>query len=199
MAFLGVVLAALPVSVIAAEQARQVLGVLETLLDDRRGIGVVQDVLLEPAVVAQDVVDEAAEEGDVAAGADADVDVAQRRGAREARIDVDQGRALFLGLHRPAEADGMGLGHVRAHEQDAIAVGQVLLVGGGRAAAERGAQTGHRGAVSYPRLVFDRHHAQAAAEQLLDEVVFLVVDRRPAERADGAHRVEQPALPRRAR
>ena len=93
--------------------------------------------------------------------------VAQRRGAREARIDVDQRRAFLLRLHRPAEGDRMGFGHVRAHEQDAIAVGQVLLIGGGRAAAERSAQTGHRSAMSYPGLVLDRDHAQPAAEQFL--------------------------------
>jgi len=101
------------------------------------------------------------------AGADADEEVAQRRGPREARINVDQGRALFPS---PSWASGSRRGGPRpcsAHDQDAVAVGQVLLVIGGRAAAERGAQTGHRGAVSYPRLVLDRHHAQAAAEQLL--------------------------------
>jgi hypothetical protein len=54
--------------------------------------------------------------------------------------------------------------------------------------------TGHRGAVSYPRLVLDRHHSQPAAEQLLDEIVLLIVNRRPAQRADAAHRVEQAAL-----
>jgi hypothetical protein len=62
--------------VVAAEQAVEILGVPESLLDDRRCIGVVEHVLLEPAVVAQDVVDQAAEEGDVAARADADVHVA---------------------------------------------------------------------------------------------------------------------------
>ena len=69
VAFPGVVFAGLSVAVIAAEQARQVLGVAETFFDDCRGVGVVEDVLLEPAVVTQDVVDETAEEGDVAAGA----------------------------------------------------------------------------------------------------------------------------------
>ena len=142
----------------------------------------------------QDVVDQAAEEGDVAAGADADV-------ARRTCADVRVNRGstwisvapVLLRLHRPAEADRVGLGHVRAHEQDAVAVGEVLLVGGGRAAAERGAQTGHRGAMSYPGLVLDRDHSQSAAEQLLDQVVLLVVDRRPAEGTDRAHRVEQAA------
>ena len=103
---------------------------------------------------------------------------------REARVHVDQRRALRLRLHRPAEGDRVGLRHVGAHEQDAVAVREILLVVGGRAAAERRAQTGHRGAMSYPRLVLDRDHAEPAAEQLLDEVVLLVVDRRPAEGAD---------------
>src|SRR5262249_7241598 len=44
-----------------------------------------------------------------------------------------------------------------------------------------------------PRLFFDRHHAQPSAEQLLDQVVLLVVDRGPAEGADAAYGVEQVA------
>jgi hypothetical protein len=79
------------------------------------------------------------------------------------------------------------LSHVRTHEQDAIAVGHILLIICGRAAAERGAQTGHRSAMSYSRLVLDRHHSKAAAEQLLDEVVLLIVNRGPTQRADAAH------------
>ncbi len=62
----------------AAEQARQIFRVLEALLDNDRCVGVVQDVLLEPALVAQHVVDEAAQESDIRAGADAHEDVAQR-------------------------------------------------------------------------------------------------------------------------
>ena len=92
------------------------------------------------------------------------VDVAVGGGPRKARIDVDQARALLFRFHRPAEGHGVGLRRVRAHEQDAVAVGHILLVVGGCAAAERGAQTGHRGAVSYPRLVLDRDHPQPATE-----------------------------------
>ena len=114
--------------------------------------------------------------------------------AAETRIDVDQLRAALLGLHRPAEADRMGLGHVRAHDQDAVAVGQVLLIAGGRTAAERGAQTGHRCAMSYPGLIFDRDHAQSAAEELLDQIVLFIIQRRAAERADVVDGIEASAL-----
>src|SRR6201996_3615190 len=48
--------------------------------------------------------------------------------------------------------------------------------------------------MSYSGLVFDRHYTQPAAKQLLAEVVLLVVNRCPAQRADAAHRVEQTAL-----
>src|ERR1700749_520849 len=107
---------------------------------------------------------------------------------------MDQGRASLLGLHGPTETDRLSLGHVRSHEEDAVAIGHVLLIIGGRAAAERGAQTGHRSAVSYSRRVLDRYHSQSTAEQLLDEVVLLIVNGCPAQRANAAHRVEQTAL-----
>src|SRR6202044_1451477 len=110
------------------------------------------------------------------------------------RIDMDQRPASQLGLHGPLEADRLSLRHIRSHEEDAIAIGHVLLIICSRTAAERGAQTGHRGAVSYSRLVLDRHHSQPTAEQLLNEVVLLVVNRCPAQRSDAAHRVEQTAL-----
>src|SRR3954464_13926299 len=50
----------------------------------------------------------------------------------------------------------------------------------GAAAPERGAQTGHRGAVSYTGLVLDLHRSHRG-EQLLDQVVLLVVERGTAE------------------
>ena len=100
---------------------------------------------------------------------------------------MDEGRALVLCFHGPAETDRLRFGHIRSHEQDAVTVRHVLLVICGRTAAERGAQTGHRGAMSYSRLVFDRHDPQSAAEQLFNEVVFFVVDGGPAQRTDAAH------------
>ena len=72
---------------------------------------------------------------------------------------MDQGRALILGLHGPAKAYWLSLSHVRSHEQDTVAIGHILLIVSGRTATEGGTQTGHRGAVSYSRLVLDRHHS----------------------------------------
>src|SRR5213592_4189532 len=92
-----------------------------------------------------------------------------------ARIDMDQLRAALLGLHHPLEADRVLLGHVGAHDQDAVGVLQVLLERGGAAAPERGPQTGDRRAVSYAGLVLDRHGA-GRREELLDQVVLLGVE-----------------------
>ena len=115
-----------------AEQAVEVFGVAEILADDRRRVGVVHDVVAEVALVLDDVVDDPAEERDVAAGADRDVDVGDRARPREPRIDVDDRRAARLGLHHPPEADRVALGHVRALDDDAVAVLQVLLEGRAR-------------------------------------------------------------------
>ena len=106
-------------------------------------------------------------------------------------------RAARLGLHHPLEPDRMGLGHVRAHDDDAVGVGQVLLVVRGAAATERGSQTGNRGGVSNTGLVLDLDRAQRG-EQLLDQVVLLVVQRRAAEAGEAHGAAQLVALARRA-
>src|SRR4051794_14716059 len=74
----------------------------------------------------------------------------------------------------------MALGHVRALDEDAVRVLQVLLEAGGAAAAERCPQTGDGGAVSNTGLVLDLHRAHGGVE-LLHEVVLLVVEGCPSE------------------
>ena len=64
------------------------------------------------------------------------VQVGHRAGAGEPRVDVDHRRAAGLGLHHPLEPDRVTLGHVRALDQDAVGVLQVLLERGRAAAAE---------------------------------------------------------------
>jgi hypothetical protein len=110
------------VGVPAGEEPVEVLGVLEVLADDRGRVGVGLDVLAELLALGQDVVDDAAEEGDVGAGARGNEDVGQGAGAAEARIDVDDRRAPGLGLHDPLEGDRMGFGHVGALDDDAVGV-----------------------------------------------------------------------------
>ena len=126
-----------------------------------------------------------------------------RARAREARIDVDHLRAALARLHHPLEPDRMVLRHVRAHDHDAVGVLQVLLERRRAAASERGAQTGHRGAMSNAGLVLDLHDAERGVE-LLHQVVLFVVERRAAEARD-PHRAVQRlpfvvgGFPRRAR
>src|SRR5260221_1448509 len=127
--------------VISAEDAIEIFGVLVAFIDDRRSVGVRQNVFLKPFILRDNVIDDGAEKGDIAPGSDADVQVGAGASARETRVDMDDLRAVFAGLYGPAETDGMGLGHVRAHDENAIAVREVLLKVGGRAAAKRGAKT----------------------------------------------------------
>src|SRR3954469_25534300 len=111
------------------------------------------------------------------------MEVSDRAGARVARVDVNDGGAALLGLHHPAESNRVALGEVRAFDDDAVRVLQILLKGGGATAAERDPQTGDRGRVSYSRLILDLHDTEAR-EQLLDEVVLFVVEGGAAEMGD---------------
>src|SRR5581483_3633078 len=63
---------------------------------DEAGVGVQLDVVLVVQVVLEDVVDQAAEEGDVGAGPDRRIDVGHRRRAGEAGVDVDDLRAALI-------------------------------------------------------------------------------------------------------
>src|SRR5918996_1290533 len=182
----GVVLFALLVP--AGEQARGVGG-LEVLGNDRGRVGVDLDVLFEVLLVLEDVVDQPPQESDVGARPDRCVDVTHRRGACEARVDVDELGALLFGDHGVPETHGVGLCHVGAFDDDAVSVLQILQVGGGAAPTVRDAQTGHRRAVSYSRLVGYSYEPQRM-EELGYEVVLLVVYRGPADGGQG-HRAVQ--------
>ena len=100
-------------------------------------VGVGHHVLPEIALVLEDVADEPAEEGDVGARR------GSARGCRPSRcVRVKRGSTWMmvaprsLGLHHPAEADRVALGHVRALDDDAVRVLQVLLEGRRAAASE---------------------------------------------------------------
>ena len=106
--------------------------------------------------------------------------VGDRGRAGEPRVDVDDRGAAGLGLHHPLEPHRVALGHVRALDDDAVRVLQVLQEAGGAATAEGGPQTGNGGAVSNTGLVLDLDGAHRG-EQLLDQVVLFVVQGGPAE------------------
>ena len=100
-------------------------------------------------------------------GAHRRVDIGDRAGAGETRIDMnDLGAVLDFGLHRPAEGDGMVLRHVGTHDDDAVGVVHAAGIKGCRAAAKSCPQTGDARAVSYPRLILDGDNAETAHEFL---------------------------------
>jgi hypothetical protein len=125
-----------PFRVPAGEEPIEILRVLEVVADNRGRVGIGDDVLPEELVVLADVVDDAAQEGDVTAGPDRNIEVCVGARAREPGIDVDHSRPAELGFHHPLEADRMALGHIRTHDDDAVGVGEVLLEGGGAPSPE---------------------------------------------------------------
>src|ERR1035437_8469725 len=166
--------------VVAGEDAVEVVHILEVVADQRGRVGVGDDVVVEVALVGQDVVDDPAEEHDVAAGPQRDVLVGQGRCAGEPGVDVDDLGTARLRLHDPLEPDRVALGHVGTLDDDAVRVLQVLLECRGTAATERGPQTGDGGTVSNAGLVLYLDRAQRG-EQLLDQVVLFIVERGPTE------------------
>ncbi len=120
----------------AREQAVEVLGVEELVADERGRVRVGQHVLSEVELVGEDVVDDPAEERDVGSRPQRHVDVGQRAGAGEPRVDVDHLCAAALRLDHPLEADRVALGHVRTLDDDHVGVLQVLLERGRAAATE---------------------------------------------------------------
>ncbi len=155
-------------ALLLVEPREQPIGadVLELLADDRRRVGVGEHVLAEVRFGAQHVVDHAAEEGDVGAGAQRHEHVGECTRAAVVGIDVDHRRAARLGLHHPLERDGMGLGHVRALEHDQVGVLQVTRQRAGGATAEGRAEADDRRAVADAGLVLDLHDSRRGEELL---------------------------------
>ena len=83
----------------------------------------------------------------------------------------------------------MVFGDVAAFHQDRLAVLQVDPVVGHGAATECGPQTGDRGAMSKPGLMFDVGHAEQPG-RLLKEVTLLVRVLRAAHEADGVGAID---------
>jgi len=140
----GVAMVALLLPIQTGEHPFEILRVAVLLPQQLACVGIVDHVLLEPEVVLQDVADQAAQEGDVRAGPDGDVEIRHGRSTGEARVDVDHLRTPAASLHHEPEAHRVALRHVRAHYQDGVAVGQIPLVGCSGPPTECGAQTGHR-------------------------------------------------------
>ena len=101
--------------------------------------------------------------------------------------------ALELRPHEPLEADRMRLGGIGAVDQDQVGVPDVTPVVRHRPSAERGGQTGHRGAVSNAGLLLDVDDAERA-HQLGGEVALLGAERRPAGEGDALAAVDDVAV-----
>ena len=166
----------------------------EVLIDEEAGIGVGLDVIVMDLVVAQQVVDDPAQEGDVAAGADRGVEVGNGGRAVVTRVHHHEfGLATGLSLDHPLETAGVGLGRIAAHDQDQIGVLDINPMVGHRTTPERRSQTGHRGGVSNARLGIEGNDAESA-QNLMGEIARLVVDRGTGQEAGGVPAVDGDAL-----
>ena len=136
---------------------------IESVFNDEGGVGVIDEIIFRDAAVGDGVIDDAAEEGDIGAGANLKIHVGIRGSAGQPRIDDDGFRiAVNFGFDRPLEAAGVILGGIAAHDQHHVCVLDVDPAVGHCAASECGPQTGDRWAVSNAGLVFQVADPQAA-------------------------------------
>jgi len=90
-------------------------------------------------------------------------------------------RTAFFGFDDIGKGDRVRLGHVAAHNQNSVAIDQILWEGRRAAASKRSTQTGYSGTVSYTGLVLDRDDAKSEVEEFLHQIVFFNVQRGPAQ------------------
>ena len=126
------------------------------------------DVVAKEKLVFNQMIDDSTEKNDVCPGANRCPNIGERAGTGKPWINMNDRRAVLLCFHHPAKTDRVRLGHRGTFDQDAIGIGQILLRGRSSAPAERGAQTGHRAAMSYAGLVGHTDHAQAAGEKFFN-------------------------------
>ncbi len=88
---------------------------------------------------------------------------------------MDNLRPTLARFHHPLEAHGMILRHGRSHNQNRVRVLQILLCCSSAAAPKRCPQTGDSGAMSYASLIADAYHPEPAGKQLLDQIIFFIV------------------------
>src|ERR1017187_4797472 len=188
------VVGALPFIPAREKAGRSFFRVAKIFAQNAGRIGEVHHVITEEKIVLDNVPDNAAEKRDVAAGAHRSPDIGQRAGARKSWIDVNDGGAALFCFHDPAKPDRVSFGHGRAFDQNAIGVSEILLRSRSSAPAKAGAQTGHRAAMSYPRLVGYADHPQAKSEQFSDEIIFFVIERCAAEMANRSRVIDGRAV-----
>ena len=176
--------------VIAAEKA--ILEVI-ALADDERGVGIVDDVIVEIAVRFQDIVDHTAQERDIRTGAQRHMIIATGGRTGELGVDVDKRRTVVLGPHDPFERNRMMFSGIAADNKNHVGILDVDPVVGHSTASERLCQSRNSGAVSDPGLVVHLDNTQAA-HGLMDNGAFLVGGMRGAHHENAFQTVDRLAL-----
>src|SRR5947199_8213288 len=90
----------------------------------------------------------------------------------------------FFGVDDIREGHRVRLSHVAAHNQNRIAIHQVLRKSRGSATSKRYTQTGYRGTVSYTGLILNRDDAQSAGEEFLHYIILFNIQRCASQRGD---------------
>lgn len=104
----------------AGKKSIEIFCIAEILAQNGRSVGVGENILLEPLVVLDDVIDQCAEKENVSSRAQRGPDIGARRGTGEPRIDMNHLAAAFTRLHHPLEANRVLFRHRGAHDHDGV-------------------------------------------------------------------------------
>ncbi len=144
----------------------------EAVVQQEGGARIVQHVLGLPEVVIQNVLHEAAEEGDVGAGTQGHVGIGHLGRAAAQRVHHNPVRAGLAGPLDPAQRDRLGRSMVGAHRENHLGIHHVVQGRRGFGDAEGGLGAGPEDAPAAGGLAVQMHDAPAA--QGLHEQVLLL-------------------------
>ena len=171
--------------VVAREQA-----VLEPEVRTQQAerIRIAAQVVLVKFLVLDNIIDDCSEEDDIRARTNLNEFIGDFRGTRITHIDMDDFRAILLGLHDILEAHRMALGEVRSLDPYELRIAEIHPGARHGTTAEGCAHGRWRRRMAYTRLVIRIDGAEAARH--LDELVaLLIVDLGAADEGDGVRAV----------
>src|SRR5699024_4735039 len=127
----------LQIFIVTREQPIEIFWSRVAFRNDMRSIGVVGDVVLEPQIIFDHVIDKRAQQYNVSASTNGDVLIRNRGSTGKARVNVNYLGTTLLRFGNTLESNRLAFGHVGTLNQNQVCIRHILQWLGGTATPKR--------------------------------------------------------------